>query len=50
LRVCKTGDVQVVAARHGGGGHKMAAGCTLEGSLEDVVAILVGDLTAALDG
>ena len=49
LRVCKTGDVQVVAARHGGGGHKMAAGCTLQGPLEDVVKILVGDLTAALD-
>jgi len=48
LRVCTTGDVQQVAARHGGGGHKMAAGCTLTGSLEDVVATLVGDLTAAL--
>jgi len=48
LRVSGEGDVQVVAARHGGGGHKAAAGCTIEGELEDVVAGLVGDLTDVL--
>ncbi|MFT5783559.1 MAG: phosphoesterase RecJ-like protein [Candidatus Krumholzibacteriia bacterium] len=49
LRVCTKGDVQQVAAKHGGGGHKMAAGCTLAGPLAEVVATLVGDLTVALD-
>jgi len=48
LRVRKDGDVQVIAAKYGGGGHKMAAGCTLEGTLEEVKATLVADLTAAL--
>ncbi len=47
LRVQGEGDVQVIAARHGGGGHKAAAGCTIEGELEEVVAGLVGDLMAA---
>lgn len=47
LRVQGEGDVQVIAARHGGGGHKAAAGCTIEGDLEEVVAGLVGDLLAA---
>jgi phosphoesterase RecJ-like protein len=49
LRVRGEGDVQVVAARHGGGGHKAAAGCTIEGELAEVVAGLVVELTAALD-
>jgi phosphoesterase RecJ-like protein len=48
LRVCNQGDVQVVAAKYGGGGHKMAAGCTVEGPLEEVTAMLVDDLTVAL--
>jgi phosphoesterase RecJ-like protein len=48
LRVRKEGDVQVVAAKYGGGGHKMAAGCTLEGSLDEVKERLARDLTAAL--
>jgi len=48
LRVRGTGDVQQVAARYGGGGHKAAAGCTIEGPLDEVVAGLVSDLTAAL--
>ena len=49
LRVRGDGDVQVVAARYGGGGHKAAAGCTLEGDGEEVTARLVSDLSAALD-
>ena len=48
MRVRKDGDVQVIAAKYGGGGHKMAAGCTLEGTLEEVKATLVADLAAAL--
>ncbi len=50
LRSCvDDGDVQVISARYGGGGHKMAAGCTIEGDLEEVVAGLVGDLLGALN-
>ena len=48
LRVCNQGDVQVVAAKYGGGGHKMAAGCTIDGPLDEVTANLVDDLTGAL--
>jgi phosphoesterase RecJ-like protein len=49
LRVRREGDVQAVAARHGGGGHRMAAGCTLEGSLDEVKDLLARDLAAALE-
>ena len=48
MRVRKDGDVQAIAARYGGGGHKMAAGCILEGTLDEVKAILVDELTADL--
>ncbi len=48
LRVKGEGDVQVIAARHGGGGHKKASGCTIEGAGDEVSAILVQDLMAAL--
>ena len=48
LRVCKQGNVQVVAAKYGGGGHKMAAGCTIDGELDEVKALLVDDLAEAL--
>jgi len=41
------GDVQEVAARLGGGGHKRAAGCTLEGSQEEVAATVTEALLAA---
>ena len=50
LRVRGEGDVQQVAARYGGGGHKQAAGCTIEGPLAVVKADLVADLAATLDG
>ena len=33
-------DVAEVAGTFGGGGHRLAAGCTLDGSVEDVVASL----------
>jgi phosphoesterase RecJ-like protein len=49
LRVRGEGDVQQVAARYGGGGHKQAAGCTIEGPLDEVSATLAVQLTAALD-
>ncbi len=49
LRVRGEGDVQTIAAHHGGGGHKQAAGCTLEGEADEVTAALTAELTAALD-
>ena len=49
LRVRKEGDVQVVAAKFGGGGHRMAAGCTLEGPLDEVKELLATELRGALD-
>lgn len=48
LRANGSGDVQTVAARYGGGGHQAAAGCTIEGELEVVIADLVRDLSGAL--
>ena len=48
LRVRGDGDVQSVAANYGGGGHRQAAGCTIEGSGEAVLQRLVVELTAAL--
>ena len=48
LRVRGDGDVQTIAARYGGGGHKQAAGCTIEGEGDEVAALLVRELSAAL--
>lgn len=44
-----TGDVNVerIAARFGGGGHKPAAGCPLQGSREDVRAAMLAALAEA---
>lgn len=48
LRVRGEGDVQTVAAGYGGGGHKKASGCTIEGDGDEVAAELVYELGAAL--
>ena len=45
----EAGDVQTIAARYGGGGHRRAAGCDLEGEADEVAARLAAELTAALD-
>lgn len=42
-------DVQAIARRHGGGGHKNAAGCKVEGDLEALKSGLVAELDAALE-
>jgi phosphoesterase RecJ-like protein len=39
-------DVESVARRHGGGGHRNAAGCTLDGPVEAVRRTMVDELTA----
>ncbi len=41
-------DVSQVALEFGGGGHKNAAGCSLEGTLAEVQGKVLGRLTAAL--
>jgi phosphoesterase RecJ-like protein len=48
LRVRGEGDVQSIAARYGGGGHRQAAGCTIAGEGEAVMLRLVAELSAAL--
>lgn len=50
LRSKGTVDVRSVAARLGGGGHRNAAGCRLEGPLEAARDRLVPLLSAAVDG
>ncbi len=42
-------DVQQVARQHGGGGHRNAAGCELEGDLESSLATIVQGLSEVLD-
>ncbi len=49
LRVRGVGDVQGVAANYGGGGHKQAAGCTIEGDRDEIIANLVADLAGTLE-
>ncbi|MFI5181741.1 MAG: bifunctional oligoribonuclease/PAP phosphatase NrnA [Thermoanaerobaculia bacterium] len=41
-------DVRSVAARHGGGGHRNAAGCRVAGTLESVRPLLATELAAAV--
>lgn len=41
-------DVQAVAQRHGGGGHRNAAGCTLTGDEDAVLALLLPELGQAV--
>lgn len=48
LRVRGDGDVQTIAAQHGGGGHKQAAGCTILGDGDDVASELAIELGMAL--
>ncbi|MCP4293202.1 MAG: 30S ribosome-binding factor RbfA [bacterium] len=48
LRVRGEGDVQSLAARYGGGGHKQASGCTISGQGDDVAANLADELGALI--
>ena len=41
-------DVQAIAARFGGGGHRNAAGCTVSGSLEHATSAVLGAVREAL--
>jgi phosphoesterase RecJ-like protein len=41
-------DVRRIAERFGGGGHEKAAGCGLEGELDEVVDRVVSEMEEAL--
>ncbi len=41
-------DIESVARRHGGGGHRNAAGCAFAGGLDEVKHLLVAELAAQL--
>ena len=43
-------DVQAIAARFGGGGHRNAAGCTLPGTLDAATREVLGVVQAAVGG
>ncbi len=47
LRSRRTLDVSVIAERFGGGGHKTASGCSMEGTLAEVTRRIVDDLSRA---
>lgn len=42
-------DVNRIAVKYGGGGHRSASGCTMQGSLEEVSSVLLADLSSALN-
>jgi phosphoesterase RecJ-like protein len=48
LRSCEKINVAEIAAQFGGGGHKMASGCTFVGSLPDAEAAVLAVVRAAL--
>lgn len=48
MRSAEHADVSVIAVNHGGGGHKRAAGCSIEGTGEDIVNMLVSEIEALL--
>ena len=48
LRGKNTADVSVLAQKHDGGGHRSAAGCTLEMSLDKALKLMKSELPACL--
>ncbi|MFH1701559.1 MAG: 30S ribosome-binding factor RbfA [Candidatus Zixiibacteriota bacterium] len=43
-------DIIKVAARHGGGGHRIACGCTIEAPLNEAKIIILSDIEELLNG
>lgn len=43
-------DIGVIAKEYGGGGHRNAAGCSMDGPIDELRNILVDKVTRALDG
>ena len=51
LRSAGRADVCTIAARHGGGGHRFAAGCTVEGhDLEQARRLILGEVAELVQG
>lgn len=48
LRSAKYVDVSAIAVRHGGGGHMRAAGCNITGNPEEIVDLLVKEVSESL--
>lgn len=48
LRAKRKGDVSKIGARHGGGGHVKAAGCTLRCGLEEAMELMKKEITEGL--
>lgn len=42
-------DVNKIAVRYGGGGHRQASGCTIKGTLEEVTSLMLRDFSVALE-
>ena len=49
LRSSDKVDVSLVASRFGGGGHKKAAGCRLQGTVYDVINNITEQISLQLD-
>ncbi len=41
-------NVNAIAVRYGGGGHRQASGCTIKGSLEEVLSLVLADFSEAI--
>lgn len=50
LRTAETVDANCICQKFGGGGHARAAGCTIEGGLDEVKALILGAAGRALEG
>lgn len=50
LRGKSYADVSFIAVRHGGGGHRLAAGCTMTGPMEEARDTILGDARSCLNG
>ena len=49
LRARETVDVAAIASQFGGGGHRMASGCTIKGPIADAEQAIVSAILAVLD-
>ncbi len=49
LRTAETVDASRLCQKFGGGGHARAAGCTIEGTLDEVKALILGAVGQALE-
>lgn len=43
-------DVRAIAEKFGGGGHLRAAGCTIEGNIQEAIKLIIAEIDLALEG